>query len=91
MDFNLSEDQLAFQEAARAFAQGEMAPLAAEWDEKKIFPILLKRSFSNRDNLAIVSFFGSSSSFQMGVMEVQTPSPLIRDHSAAPTCIAMRA
>lgn len=38
MDFNLSEDQLAFQEAARAFAQGEMAPLAAEWDEKKIFP-----------------------------------------------------
>jgi alkylation response protein AidB-like acyl-CoA dehydrogenase len=38
MDFNLNEEQLAFQEAARAFAQGEMAPLAAEWDEKKIFP-----------------------------------------------------
>lgn len=38
MDFNLSEEQLAFQEAARAFAQGEMAPRAAEWDEKKIFP-----------------------------------------------------
>ncbi len=38
MDFNLSEEQLAFQEAARAFAQGEMAPLAAEWDEHKIFP-----------------------------------------------------
>jgi alkylation response protein AidB-like acyl-CoA dehydrogenase len=39
MDFNLSEDQLAYQEAARAFAEGEMAPFAAEWDEKKIFPI----------------------------------------------------
>ena len=38
MDFNLSEEQLAFQQAARAFARGEMAPLAAEWDEKKIFP-----------------------------------------------------
>lgn len=38
MDFNLNEEQQAFQEAARAFAQGEMAPLAAEWDEKKIFP-----------------------------------------------------
>lgn len=38
MDFNLNEEQLAFQEAARAFAQGEMAPHAAEWDEKKIFP-----------------------------------------------------
>jgi len=39
MDFNLNEEQQAFQEAARAFAQGEMAPHAAEWDEKKIFPI----------------------------------------------------
>ena len=38
MDFNLSEEQIAFQEAAKAFAEGEMAPHAAEWDEKKIFP-----------------------------------------------------
>ncbi|MBR9911368.1 MAG: acyl-CoA dehydrogenase [Gammaproteobacteria bacterium] len=38
MDFNLNDEQKAFQEAARAFAQGEMAPLAAEWDEQKIFP-----------------------------------------------------
>jgi len=39
MNFDLSEDQIAFQEAARAFAQGEMAPLAAHWDEHKIFPV----------------------------------------------------
>jgi len=39
MDFNLNEEQQAFQDAARAFAQGEMAPHAAEWDEKKIFPV----------------------------------------------------
>ena len=38
MSFNLNEEQLAFQEAARAFAQGEMEPHAAEWDEQKIFP-----------------------------------------------------
>ncbi|RLA54282.1 MAG: acyl-CoA dehydrogenase [Gammaproteobacteria bacterium] len=38
MDFNLSEEQRAFQDAARAFAQGEMADQAAEWDENKIFP-----------------------------------------------------
>ena len=38
MDFSLSQDQLAFQDAARRFAAGEMAPFAAEWDEKKIFP-----------------------------------------------------
>ena len=39
MDFNLSEEQLAFQDAARAFAQGEMAPHAEAWDEEKIFPV----------------------------------------------------
>ncbi len=39
MDFTLNEEQLAFQEAARTFAQGEMAPHAEAWDEKKIFPV----------------------------------------------------
>lgn len=38
MDFELSEDQLGFQEAARDFAQAQLAPNAAEWDAKKIFP-----------------------------------------------------
>ena len=38
MDFSLSEEQRAFQDAARAFAEGEMAPHAAQWDEEKIFP-----------------------------------------------------
>lgn len=39
MDFELNEEQQAFQEAARNFAQGEMAPHAAKWDEEKIFPV----------------------------------------------------
>lgn len=39
MNFNLNEEQLAFREAARDFAAGELAPYAAEWDEKKYFPI----------------------------------------------------
>lgn len=38
MDFSLSDDQLAYQDAAREFAVGELAPYAAEWDENKIFP-----------------------------------------------------
>lgn len=38
MDFELSEEQRAFQDAARAFATGEMAPQAARWDEEKHFP-----------------------------------------------------
>ncbi len=38
MDFDLTEDQIAYQDAARAFAEKAMAPYAAEWDADKIFP-----------------------------------------------------
>ncbi|QFU75172.1 acyl-CoA dehydrogenase [Halioglobus maricola] len=38
MDFSLNEDQIAFADSARAFAEGVLAPNAAEWDEKSIFP-----------------------------------------------------
>lgn len=39
MDFALNDDQLAIQEMARNFAADELAPFAAEWDEKKHFPV----------------------------------------------------
>ena len=39
MDFALSDDQIAIQDAARAFAEGQLAPHSAEWDEKKHFPV----------------------------------------------------
>ncbi len=38
MDFSWSEEQTAFQDMARNFAQNEMLPHAAEWDENSIFP-----------------------------------------------------
>lgn len=38
MDFNLSDDQRAFRDAARDFAANEFAPHAAAWDEDKVFP-----------------------------------------------------
>ena len=39
MDFELNEDQIAFADMARAFAQNELEPNAAEWDQEAIFPI----------------------------------------------------
>lgn len=36
--FELSEDQLAIQEMARRFTAERIAPFAAEWDEKHVFP-----------------------------------------------------
>jgi len=38
MDFHLSDEQQAFAQAAREFAQGELAPNAARWDAESIFP-----------------------------------------------------
>ena len=38
MDFNLTEDQQAFAETARQFAESELAPHAAKWDQEHIFP-----------------------------------------------------
>ncbi len=38
MDFSLSEDQRAFQDAARRFAEEVFAPNAARWDAECIFP-----------------------------------------------------
>jgi len=38
MDFNLTEDQVAFADAARAFSEQELAPNAGEWDLQHIFP-----------------------------------------------------
>ena len=39
MDFELNEDQVAFQQSARDFAVGAMAPFAAKWDEEAHFPL----------------------------------------------------
>lgn len=44
MNFELTGDQQAFQDAARAFARAEMAPHAAHWDEDKIFPVEIFRA-----------------------------------------------
>lgn len=39
MDFKLNEEQYAIREMAQRFAEQEMAPYAAKWDEEHIFPV----------------------------------------------------
>jgi len=39
LDFALTDDQRAIQDAARAFAEAELAPHSARWDEDKHFPV----------------------------------------------------
>ena len=45
MDFELSEDQRALEDAALAFAAAELAPHSARWDEESHFPVdVLKKA-----------------------------------------------
>jgi alkylation response protein AidB-like acyl-CoA dehydrogenase len=39
MDFELTDDQRAFQATARQFARDEMMPHARKWDENEVFPV----------------------------------------------------
>lgn len=43
MDFNLTEDQRAIEDAARAFAAAELAPHSARWDAESHFPVEVLR------------------------------------------------
>jgi alkylation response protein AidB-like acyl-CoA dehydrogenase len=43
MDFNLTEDQRAIEDVARAFAAAELAPHSARWDEEKTLPVEVLR------------------------------------------------
>ncbi len=50
MNFELTEDQRAIEDAARRFATDKLAPHAAEWDEKEYFPVDVMREAAH--NLA---------------------------------------
>ena len=43
MDFELSDEQRAFAETARAFARDEWLPQAPGWDERSEFPVAAMR------------------------------------------------
>lgn len=45
MNFSLTDDQVAFRQSARQFAQKELKPYAAEWDRDSHFPVdVIKKS-----------------------------------------------
>jgi len=39
VDFELTEEQRAIKDTARAFAREEMLPFARQWDEDEVFPV----------------------------------------------------
>lgn len=84
MNFNLSEEQIAFQEAARAFAQGEMAPHAAQWDEEKIFP---RETIASAGEMGFCGMYCPEDSGGMGLSRLDT-SIILEELASACTSTA---
>ncbi|MCP4358930.1 MAG: acyl-CoA dehydrogenase [Chloroflexi bacterium] len=53
MDFGLSEEQEAFRQSVAAFAEGEMAPIAAKCDEENVYPVHLLRKMADLGYLGL--------------------------------------
>lgn len=85
MNFALNEEQLAFQAAARAFAQGEMAPFAAQWDENKTFPRAL---FEKAGTLGFCSMYTPEVAGGMGMSRLDTTIILEELAAACPSTAA---
>jgi alkylation response protein AidB-like acyl-CoA dehydrogenase len=64
MDFRLTEEQQAFAQAAREFAQGELAPYAAQWDEEHIFP---REAFAKAGALGFCAMYAPESIGGLGL------------------------
>lgn len=56
MDFNLTEDQTAFQDLAKQFAEAELVPNAAQWDKESFFPV---ETIKAAGNLGFCSLYAS--------------------------------
>jgi len=64
MDFSLSEEQQAFVESARAFAEGVLAPGAARWDAEAIFP---KAELAQAGELGFMGMYTPESAGGLGL------------------------
>ena len=69
MNFNLSEDQLAFQIAARAFADGVFAPNAAQWDAECVFP---KAALKQAGELGFMGIYTPEEAGGLGLGRLET-------------------
>ncbi|WP_019939199.1 acyl-CoA dehydrogenase family protein [Bordetella sp. FB-8] len=64
MDLQLTEEQLAFAQAARDYAQGELAPNAAHWDQEGIFP---RQAFARAGELGFCGMYASQDIAGLGL------------------------
>jgi alkylation response protein AidB-like acyl-CoA dehydrogenase len=79
MEFNLTEDQLAFREAARTFAEKSMVPDAAKWDAEHIFP---RHVFKEAAGMGFMGIYTPEVFGGMGLSRLDT-SVIVEELAAA--------
>ncbi|GMG88356.1 acyl-CoA dehydrogenase family protein [Biformimicrobium ophioploci] len=84
MDYELNEDQRAFQETARRFAESQMAPHAARWDAEHIFP---KELFIEAGALGFMSLYVPEQDCGIGLSRLDS-ALIIEELAAACTSTA---
>ena len=85
MDFELNEDQRAFQQAARDFAAAEMAPFAAEWDAQSVFP---RDTLRHAGELGLCGLYASEASGGLGLPRLDAAIVLEELAGACPSTAA---
>ncbi|WP_346839478.1 acyl-CoA dehydrogenase family protein [Microbulbifer sp. SAOS-129_SWC] len=78
MNYELSEDQAAFRDAARKFAQNSMAPCAARWDAEHLFP---KALFVEAGSMGFMSLYAPVEAGGIGLSRLD--STLVIEELAA--------
>ncbi|MFT6989985.1 MAG: alkylation response protein AidB-like acyl-CoA dehydrogenase [Paraglaciecola sp.] len=69
MNFDLNDDQLAFADTAKQFAEQELAPHAAKWDREHIFP---KEVIQKAGELGFCSLYSPESEGGMGLSRLDS-------------------
>jgi alkylation response protein AidB-like acyl-CoA dehydrogenase len=69
MNFDLTEDQIAFADTAKQFAEQELAPHAAMWDNEHIFP---KATIQKAGELGFCSLYTPESEGGMGLSRLDS-------------------
>jgi alkylation response protein AidB-like acyl-CoA dehydrogenase len=78
MNYDLSPDQLAFQETARRFAESELAPRASHWDANEEFP---KEAFIEAGKLGFMAMYVPEENCGIGLSRLD--SSIIMEELAA--------
>ena len=85
MQFELDDDQRAFQAAARDFAAAEMAPFAAEWDAQSVFP---RGTLSHAGELGFCGLYASEAAGGLGLSRLDATIVIEELAAACPSTAA---